>query len=98
MRIGICIPFYYNSEESKERLIYLLEIIKDQNFEIFCDVVVVIDGPEIEELKEKGLSVLDYLQGKTVDGITQAKGEVFAIGNTAIDGLNGVYEEVLTIP
>ena len=52
MRIGICIPFYNNSEQAKERCIYLLETLKEQNFEIFCDVVVVIDGPEIEELKK----------------------------------------------
>ena len=52
MRIGICIPFYYNSEEAKDRCVYLLETIKEQNYEIFCDVVVVIDGPEIEELKK----------------------------------------------
>ena len=52
MRIGICIPFYYNSEEAKDRLIYLLETIMGQNYEIFCSIAVVIDGPEIEELKE----------------------------------------------
>ena len=46
MRIGICIPFYNNSEQAKERCIYLLETLKEQNFEIFCDVVVVIDGRE----------------------------------------------------
>ena len=54
--------------------------------------------PSKEELKEKGLSVLDYLQGKTVDGINKAKGEVIAITDAAIDELNGVYQEVLTIP
>lgn len=51
MRIGICIPFYNNSEEAKDRCIYLLETIKEQNYEIFCDIVVVIDGAEVEELK-----------------------------------------------
>jgi hypothetical protein len=57
-----------------------------------------IDMPSASELKDKGLTMLDYLYGVGTDGIKQAKGEVFAIGNAAIDGLNGVYEEVLTIP
>ena len=53
MKIGICIPFYNNSKEAKDRLIYLLETIKNQmeypeNFEI----AVVLDGP-MEEFLEK---------------------------------------------
>ena len=57
-----------------------------------------IDMPSASELKDKGLTMLDYLYGVGTDGIKQAKGEVFAIGDAAIDGLNGIYEEVLTIP
>lgn len=52
MRIGICIPFYYNSEEAKERLIYLLETIKDQNFSDLCKIAVVVDGPDADFLKQ----------------------------------------------
>ena len=81
MRIGICIPFYNNSQEAFDRCEYLLETIKKQTFPIFCDVVVVVDGPEIESLKK-----YDGACGIKIINLERHKG-VSAARNAGIDYL-----------
>lgn len=53
MKIGVCIPFFDNSEEARDRIEYLLDTIRNQdNLTGNLEVVVVVDGPK-EEFLEK---------------------------------------------
>lgn len=76
MRIGICIPFFYNSEEAMDRCIYLLETLKEQNYEIFCDIVLVIDGHELQSLTKydgkDGINVIALASHKGVSAARNA--------------------------
>lgn len=70
MKIGICIPFYNNSSAAKERCMYLLETLKNQNFPELCEIVVVVDGREEEFLKdydgESGIKVISLVNHQGV--------------------------------
>lgn len=53
MKIGVCIPFFNNSEEARDRLEYLLDTILNQdNLAGNIEIAVVVDGP-YEEFLEK---------------------------------------------
>ena len=75
MKIGVCIPFFNNSEEAKDRLEYLLETIKNQdNITGNLEVVVVVDGLEEEFLNkyDKRYAITIFPTGKHV-GVSKAR-------------------------
>ena len=75
MKIGLCVPFFNNSDEAKNRLIYLLETIKgQQEMSGNLEVAVVVDGPKEDFLdKYEGKNKIKIINLERHRGVSAAR-------------------------